>query len=168
MKTVSCERNRRPIDFIKSCTRMSSSIYRKRRTARHCQPCAKQQRKYVPTRARQRQQTGIWGEQACRAFILLAAFSNRKNRNVPGNNIQPLNRLPAKDSPFFPISSRYNTAFSLHPFYVFRTRTWHLGVFLKRRCLGFLPVVSLHLKSWTSLSASFEFCSIYSSQGGQA
>ena len=56
---------------------------------------------------------------------------------------------------------RYSTALSPRLFDVFRTCIRLPGCFLEHGAPGtYLQVVSLHLKSSTSLSASFAFCSI--------
>ena len=109
-----------------------------------------------------------WQELACRrALILLAAFSKRtKKSNLPGKNHTTTHKAAA-DSPLFPISIKCNTVFSLRHFYAFRTCMRRPGCFLEHGALGFLHVVSLHLKPWTSVSASFTFCSIFSSLGAR-
>ena len=85
------------VDFsnlIYVCTRMLSlSIYRKHTKARRNQPCTNQQRNYVPTRARQRKQADRVDEREHVVEHLhssLRSQNERRNRNLPGKNIQPL------------------------------------------------------------------------------
>ena len=112
------------VDFsnlIYVCTRMLSlSIYRKHTKARRNQPCTNQQRNYVPTRARQRKQADRVDEREHVVEHLhssLRSQNERRNRNLPGKNIQPLTRQQLKlvwranNSPLFPISRKYKTTF---------------------------------------------------------
>ena len=71
---------------------------------------------------------------------------------------------------FVSTSIRYNPEPSLspRPFYAFRTCGRRPGCYPEAWSSWHLQVVSLHLKSWTSLSASFAFCSILVSAGRAA
>ena len=122
---------------------------------------AKQLRDYQ--RATTQASRRSWREVACRTFTQFAALSKRINRNTRGKNIRPLTKhlklvWCAEDLPLFPITRRYNTALSLRHFYVFRTCMRRPGDFLGAWSSSILQAVSLHLRSWTSLSASLAFC----------
>ena len=63
--------------------------------------------------------------------------------------------------PLVSISIRYNTAPSLRPFfYIFRACMRRSGCYPGAWSSWHSQVVSLHLKSWTSLSSSFALCYI--------
>ena len=103
----------------------------------------------------------------------LSSQNKRKNRNLPDlqnyqlpPGIQLLSHSSAgvmreKDLPFVSILTRYNAAPSLRHFYVFRRIcTRRPGCYHGAWSSWHSEVVSLHLKSWTSLSALFAFSSI--------
>ena len=145
---------------------LSLSIYRKHTRARRNQPCTNQQRNYVPTRARQRKQADRVGEREHVVEHLHSSlrFQNeRRNRNLPGKNMQPLTRQQlklmwrAKNSPLFPISRKYKTSFSLRHFYLFLTcmrlpGCFH-GAWSSANPAG--PVLSLEVSVVATISLTF-------------
>ena len=89
-------------------------------------------------------------EIACRwAFVHVAAFLKRRNRNRPGKytiiSKRPKLVWYAKDSLVFQITVRCNIPL----------------VFVEHGALGALKFVSLHLKLWITPSASFAFCFVF-------
>ena len=136
--------------------------------SRRNQACPKQQSKYVPTRARQRKQQTELTRASLSSSVYTARCVLKTNEEIPicpakiYNHthkaaeagvmleglacISNLNKVQhCSFSPSF-LCISYMPAAS--------------GLFSWSMELGLLQVVSLHLKSWTFLSASFVFCSI--------
>ena len=115
-----------------------------------------------------------WREPPCRrAFTQLAEFSKRTEKSffsrptkVYNSSRSSLAGVMCEGFAFISNSIRYSTALSLRPFsmYFVHTCMRRPGCFLGAWSSWRLHVVSLHLKSWTSLSASSAFCSILVSE----
>ena len=146
---------------------LSSSTYRKHSTARRNQPCTKQRsRKLAYQSATTQASRQRWPKLACRrAFIQLAAFSKRmkkskSTRQKMYNHSQSTCCCDVQGLAFISIINTIQHCF-LSVFSMYFVHACGVRVFYGAWALGFLQVVNLHLKLWTSLSASFAFCSMY-------
>ena len=127
----------------------------------------KPQRKYVPIRERQRKQADRVEERTCcRAFIQHAEVSKRTKKWQSSYSKKTYNyshiagvMLEGFAFSFDPITMQH-CSFSPYLTSLSYMRAASGLLSWSREPLPFLQVLSLHSKSWTSLSASFAFYSI--------
>ena len=149
--------------YVRACCRRASTAI----TAQRSQPCTKQQSKYVPIGTRQRKQADrVARAESQHVVEHLHSSLRSQNERINKKNCG-LHKYTTTYKAALACVMREELAFisklnkihsSLCPFCVFRACMRRTGCFPGAWSSWHLQVVSLHLKSWTCLSAFFAFC----------